>query len=86
MAFCFKISIVSLCLDLSSENRRNDDGELTSRVDQASEKQGVVAVSFLFSPVVAAVVPAAGAAAIGVYGVYGDSLRRLYNSIFREFI
>ena len=55
-------------------------------MDQASEKQGVVALSFLLSPVVAAVVPAAGAAAIGVYGVYGDALRRLYNSLFRKFI
>ena len=73
-------------MDLSSENRRQDEGELINRVDQASEKQGVVALSFLLSPVVAAVVPAAGAAAIGVYGVYGDALRRLYNSIFREFI
>ena len=75
-----------LSLDLSSVNRRQDEGELVNRVDQASEKQGVVALSFLLSPVVAAAVPAAGAAAIGVYGVYGDAIRRLYNSIFREFI
>ena len=73
-------------MDSSSVNRLQDEGELINRVDQASEKQGVVALSFLVSPVVAAVVPAAGAAAIGVYGVYGDALRRLYNSIFREFI
>ena len=73
-------------LDLSPVYRRQDDGELINRVDQASDKQGAVALSFLLSPVAAAVVPAAGAAAIGVYGVYGDALRRLYNSIFREFI
>ena len=78
--------MVPLSLDSSLVNRLQDEGELINRVDQASEKQGVVALSFLFSPVVAAVVPAAGAAAIGVYGVYGDELRRLYNSIFREFI
>ena len=72
-------------MDLSLVNRHQDEGVVKNRVDQASEKQGVVALSFLFSPVVAAVVPAAGAAAIGVYGVYGDALRRLYNSIFRKF-
>ena len=82
----FQHIFLFLSLDLSSVNRRQDEGELINRADQASEKQGVVALSFLFSPVVAAVVPAAGAAAIGVYGVYGDALRRLYNSLFREFI
>ena len=78
--------IVSLSLDLSSVNVPQDDGKLINRVDQASEKQGVAALSFLFSPVIAAAVPAAGAAAIGAYGAYGDELRRLYNSLFREYI
>ena len=73
-------------MDLLSVKIHQNKDDIRNREDQASEKQGVAAVSFLFSPVVAAVVPAAGAAAIGVYGVYGDSLRRLYNSIFREFI
>ena len=77
---------MSLTLYLSSVNVPQTKGKLINRVDQASERQGIAALSFLFSPVVAAVVPAAGAAAIGVYGVYGDALRRLYNSIFREFI
>ena len=76
---------MSLSLDLASVRWHQDKSELIKRVDQVSEKQGIAAVSFLFSPVVAAVVPAAGAAAIGVYGVYGDALRRLYNSLFREF-
>ena len=76
---------MSLSLDLASVRWHQDKGEFINRVDQVSEKQGIAAVSFLFSPVVAAVVPAAGAAAIGVYGVYGDALRRLYNSLFREF-
>ena len=77
---------MSLSLDLSSVSVPLDRGILKSRVDQASEKQGVAALSFLFSPVIAAAVPAAGAAAIGAYGAYGDELRSLYNSLFREYI
>ena len=42
-------------------------------------------LNFLFSPVVAAAVPAAGAAAIAAYGSYGDEILRLYNSLFREY-
>ena len=75
-----------LTLDLFSLKVPQDKGKLTNRVDQASEKQGVAALSFLFSPVIAAAVPAAGAAAIGAYGAYGDELRSLYNSLFREYI
>ena len=78
--------IVPLSLDLSSVNVPQDGDKFINRVDQASEKQGVAALSFLFSPVVAAAVPAAGAAAIGAYGAYGDELRSLYNSLFREYI
>ena len=73
-------------MDLSSVNVPQTKVKLINRVDQASERQGIAAFSFLFSPVVAAAVPAAGAAAIGAYGAYGDELRSLYNSLFREYI
>ena len=75
-----------LSLNLSSASVPQDKYVVKNRVDQASEKQGVAALSFLFSPVIAAAVPAAGAAAIGAYGAYGDELRSLYNSLFREYI
>ena len=55
------------------------------RGSQASERQGIVGLQLLLSPYLAAGLPAAGAAAIAIYGSYGDQLRHLYNSIFRKF-
>ena len=59
----------------------------TNRRSQASERQGgaLLPLQLLLSPYVAAGIPAAGATAIAVYGSYGDDIRRLYNSLFREF-
>ena len=66
-------------------NRRQGSDKIENRVDQASERQAIVPINFLFGPVVAAAVPAAGAAAIATYGAYGDEILRLYNSLFREY-
>ena len=43
-------------------------------------------MQLLLSPYLAAGLPAAGAAAIAIYGKYGYELKWLYNSFFREFI
>ena len=67
---------------LADNNRRVD--RIESRITQASERQGIVPLNFLLSPVMAAAVPAAGAAAIAAYGSYGDEILRLYNSLFGE--
>ena len=66
-------------------NRRQGSDKIEHRVDQASERQAIVPINFLFGPVVAAAVPAAGAAAIATYGAYGDEILRLYNSLFGEY-
>ena len=66
-------------------NRRQGSEKIEHRVDQASERQAIVPINFLFGPVVAAAVPAAGAAAIATYGAYGDEILRLYNSLFGEY-
>ena len=35
-------------------------------------------------PFIAAALPAAGAAAVGIYGAYGDELATLFNSFFSK--
>ena len=59
----------------------------TNRRSEGIERQDAILtpLSLLFSPYVAAGLPAAGATAIAIYGSYGDELRRLYNSLFRKF-
>ena len=59
----------------------------TNRRSEGIERQdGILTpLSLLFSPYIAAGLPAAGATAIAIYGSYGDELRRLYNSLFRKF-
>ena len=44
----------------------------------------MVGLQLLLSPYLAAGLPAAGAAAIVLYGSYGEDLRYLYNSLFRK--
>ena len=60
--------------------------KIRRRVPQASERQGIFGLQLLLSPYLAAGLPAAGAAAIAIYGKYGYELKWLYNSFFREFI
>ena len=49
------------------------------------ERQGFV-LPALGVPFMAAALPAAGAAAIGIYGSYGDEIATLYNSFFSKCI
>ena len=56
------------------------------RVTEASERQAMVGLQLLLSPYLTTGLPAAGAAAIAIYGTYGHELKWLYNSIFRKFI
>ena len=49
------------------------------------ERQGFV-LPALGAPFIAAALPAAGAAAVGIYGAYGDEIATLFNSFFSEFI
>ena len=59
--------------------------KLTNKASKATERQGVILpLQLLLSPYLAAGIPAVGAAAIGVYGSYGNEIRTLYNSIFGE--
>ena len=60
------------------------NSEILDGIKEASERQGVVPLQLLFSPYLAAGLPAVGAASIAIYGSYGDEIRRLYNSIFRK--
>ena len=60
--------------------------KIRRRVPQASERQGIVGLQLLLSPYLAAGLPAAGAAAIAIYGSYGYELKWLYNSFFRKFM
>ena len=56
------------------------------RVPQASKRQGIVGLQLLLSPYLAAGLPAAGAAAIAIYGRYGYELKWMYNYFFSKFI
>ena len=47
------------------------------------ERQGVV-LPILGVPFIAAALPAAGAAALGIYGAYGDEITSLFNSFFSK--
>ena len=47
------------------------------------ERQGVV-LPILGVPFIAAALPAAGAAALGIYGTYGDEITSLFNSFFSK--
>ena len=61
----------------------------SGRRHKATRRQGIGVLSplqQLVSPLVATVVPAAGAAGIAIYGRYGNDLRRLYNSIFGTYV
>ena len=49
------------------------------------ERQGFV-LPALGAPFIAAALPAAGAAAIGIYGAYGDEIATLFNSFLSKFI
>ena len=49
------------------------------------ERQGFV-LPALGAPFIAAALPAAGAAAVGIYGAYGDEIATLFNSFFSKFI
>ena len=56
----------------------------TSRKDtKIIERQGVV-LPVLGAPFIAAALPAAGAAAVGIYGAYGDDIATLFNSFFSK--
>ena len=47
------------------------------------ERQGII-LPALGVPFIAAALPAAGAAAIGIYGTYGDDIASLFNSFFSK--
>ena len=49
------------------------------------ERQGFV-LPALGAPFIAAALPAAGAAAVGIYGAYGDEIATLFNSFLSKFI
>ena len=49
------------------------------------ERQGFV-LPALGAPFIAAALPAAGAAAVGIYGAYGDEIANLFNSFLSKFI
>ena len=49
------------------------------------ERQGFVPPA-LGAPFIAATLSAAGAAAVGIYGAYGDEIATLFNSFFSKFI
>ena len=49
------------------------------------ERQGFV-LPALGAPFIAAALPAVGAAAVGIYGAYGDEIATLFNSFLSKFI
>ena len=49
------------------------------------ERQGFV-LPALGAPFIAAALSAAGAAAVGIYGAYGDEIATLFNSFLSKFI
>ena len=55
--------------------------KITRAESEFQEKQAVAA-TVLGAPFVAAALPAAAAAAIGIYGTYQEDIRQLYNSLF----
>ena len=66
----------------------NDDfaiDKLSRKDTNVIERQGFV-LPALGVPFIAAALPAAGAAAIGIYGAYGDEIATLYNSFFSKCI
>ena len=58
--------------------------DIISRKDtKIIERQGFI-LPALGVPFIAAALPAAGAAAIGIYGSYGDEITSLFNSFFSK--
>ena len=66
----------------------NDDfavDKISRKDTNVIEKQGFVPPA-LGAPFIAATLSAAGAAAVGIYGAYGDEIASLFNSVFSKFI
>ena len=77
--------ILFLCSSFCSFSVNDDFAvDKISRKDtNIIERQGFV-LPVLGAPFIAAALPAAGAAAIGIYGAYGDELATLFNSFFSK--
>ena len=64
----------------------NDDfavDKISRKDTNVIERQGFVPPA-LGAPFIAATLSAAGAAAVGIYGAYGDELATLFNSFFSK--
>ena len=55
--------------------------KLRTTAQNADDRQAIV-LAGIGVPFLAATLPATAAGLIGIYGVYGDQIRNIYNSIF----